>query len=94
MLAVPRATADEGPGETQFGRYARLGVTVSRRVGGAVIRNRVKRRLREWFRTSPVRTAGNVDLVVIARPSAASLPSGALRGELEGLCARLAKGAS
>ena len=29
---------------------SRLGITVSRKVGGAVVRNRVKRRIREWFR--------------------------------------------
>ena len=48
---------------------SRLGVTVSSKVGGAVVRNRVKRWLREAFRE----VAGElpaVDLVVIARPSA------------------------
>lgn len=94
MLAAPRepAAGAAGPGETQFVQFARLGVTVSRRVGGAVVRNRVKRRLREWFRTSPVRAAGPLDLVVIARPPAATLAGEALCRELDGLCGRLVGG--
>lgn len=32
--------------------HARLGMIVSRRVGNAVVRNRIKRCVREWFRTS------------------------------------------
>jgi len=50
---------------------ARLGLSVSRKVGGAVERNRVKRVLREQFATlSPDLPAG-IDVVVIARPGAA-----------------------
>ena len=48
----------------------RLGVTVSRKVGNAVIRNRVKRSVREWFRQSRSALPGSVDLIVIARQSA------------------------
>jgi len=48
----------------------RLGVTVSRKVGGAVTRNRVKRRVREVFRQHPQRLLANHDLLVIAKPGA------------------------
>ena len=51
----------------------RLGVTVSRRVGGSVVRSRVKRRIREWFRRVRSRLPMSRDLVVIARPMAAQL---------------------
>ena len=51
----------------------RLGVTVSKRVGNAVVRNRVKRGIREWFRRSRVSLAPQGDLVVIARQGAAKL---------------------
>jgi ribonuclease P protein component len=48
----------------------RLGITASRRVGGAVQRNRVKRRIREWFRGAKTNISGDLDLVVIARRGA------------------------
>ncbi len=60
--------------ERPEGGAGRLGLTVSRRVGNAVVRNRVKRRVREWFRearTSELRDG--IDLVVIARQAAATL---------------------
>jgi ribonuclease P protein component len=50
---------------------ARLGLSVSRKVGGAVERNRVKRALRERFaELAPALPAG-LDVVVIARPGSA-----------------------
>ncbi len=47
----------------------RLGVTVSSRIGCAVVRNRVKRWVREAFRASAADLPA-IDVVVIARPSA------------------------
>jgi ribonuclease P protein component len=58
---------------------------VSRRVGNAVARNRVKRRVREWFRREKRRLDAGRDYVVIARPGAAALPARELWAELEGL---------
>lgn len=63
----------------------RLGLTVSRRVGGAVVRNRVKRRVREWFRRASLRRVGAFDWVVIARPGAPQLAGRALHDELDAL---------
>jgi ribonuclease P protein component len=57
----------------------RLGLSVSRKVGNAVTRNTVRRRLREVFRASEV--PGNLDLVVSARPAAAGAAFGELRAE-------------
>jgi ribonuclease P protein component len=56
-----------------LGGVSRLGVTVSRRVGNAVIRNRVKRWIREWFRKDRGAIGPGLDLVVIARPAAARM---------------------
>jgi ribonuclease P protein component len=56
-------------------RGARLGITVSRRVGKAIVRSRVKRRIREWFRQERSNLDPQVDLVVIGRRAAADLSS-------------------
>ena len=49
----------------------RLGLSVSRRVGNAVTRNAVRRRLREVFHASLPEVPGSWDLVVSARPESA-----------------------
>jgi ribonuclease P protein component len=49
------------------GGPARLGITASRRIGGAVVRNRAKRLVREAFRACPELFPEGIDLVVIAR---------------------------
>lgn len=46
----------------------RVGFSVSKRVGEAVERNRVKRVLREAFRLNAQSIGGNMDFVLIARP--------------------------
>ncbi len=63
---------------------SRLGITAGRKVGNAVVRNRFKRRVRAWFRARRSDFASEVDLVVIARRSGASL-------SLEQLDTRLSK---
>jgi len=70
---------------------SRLGLAVSRRVGRGVVRNRVKRRVREWFRRGGrERLGGRVDLVVIARSPAAQLGGREVARELDRLCQGLA----
>jgi ribonuclease P protein component len=67
----------------------RIGVTASRRVGGAVVRNLVKRRVREWFRRNRSSVPTGVDLVVIARPAAAGLTQLGTDRELGAAAGRL-----
>jgi ribonuclease P protein component len=50
---------------------SRLGVVVSKKVGGSVVRSRVKRLLRESFRLHQYEFAHTLDLVLVARPSIA-----------------------
>ena len=45
-----------------------MGFAVSRRVGGAVVRNRARRRLREAYRRQQHVLRANVDVVFISRP--------------------------
>src|SRR5881397_4029481 len=53
--------------ETHF----RVGLITSKRIGGAVVRNRVRRRLREIVRRHQHALASGLWFVIIARPSAA-----------------------
>jgi ribonuclease P protein component len=64
---------------------SRLGITASRKVGGAVVRNRFKRRVRAWFRARRQEFSEDVDLVVIARRSGARLTFAELDQRLSGL---------
>ena len=71
----------------------RLGITVTRRVGGAVVRNRVKRRVREIYRrwvAQPQLPA--LDIVVHAKPSVAQVSFGDLKADLERQLAGLLPG--
>ncbi|MGH7903608.1 MAG: ribonuclease P protein component [Candidatus Dormibacteraceae bacterium] len=77
----------------------RVGVTSSRRVKGAVARNRARRRLREVARLhllggdSPLRGTGIAyDVVLIARPEALALPFAALAAEVIAFRKRLESG--
>jgi ribonuclease P protein component len=67
LYAFPRADAEPPEGAP------RLGVSVSRRVGGAVERSRVKRVLREAFWLEAERLPSSSDYVVVARPDAKDL---------------------
>jgi ribonuclease P protein component len=85
MYAGTLGNADRGPARS------RLGMTVSRRIGSAVVRNRTRRRVRECYRLKlrsmfPDGTA----LIVIARAGAGALKTPAIAGELLQAASKLA----
>jgi ribonuclease P protein component len=86
LFALPGASS-EGP-EGRQGRQGRIGITVSKKVGNAVVRNRVKRWIRECYRRHRPQFPSRLDLVVVARPPAAAASHAVVCRELTTLVRR------
>ena len=71
LYVFPRQSAS--PTTASEASDQRLGVSVGRKVGGAVARNRVKRLLRQAFWSVVPAPAGDHDYVIVARPDTAAL---------------------
>lgn len=68
----------------------RLGITVTRKIGGAVVRNRMKRRFRALARDLlPVRGVAGADHVLIGRQAGVERDFALLKAELEKALAKL-----
>lgn len=74
--------------KSEPGAGTRIGIVTSRRVGGAVQRNRVRRRLREIVRLARPELSSGFMLVLIARPAAAAAEFQALREDWTRLARR------
>jgi ribonuclease P protein component len=83
VYAFPRSEGDDSE--------PRLGVSVGRKLGGAVERNRMKRLLREAFWASADDLRASHDFVIVARPAAGELAreggERAIEAELRGVLA-------
>lgn len=79
---VVYVAASDGP--------TRLGITVTKKIGNAVVRNRIKRAVRETFRGCAATIARGVSLVVIARDGSSKLGVPATAAELAPAFASLA----
>jgi ribonuclease P protein component len=62
---------------------SRLGITVSKKVGKAVTRNRIKRTIREHFRLNRRLLPGRLDINIIARQSSGRIGTAAIRDHLD-----------
>ena len=67
----------------------RVGVTASRKLGGAVQRNRAKRLVREAFRRHRLLFPGGLDIVFVAKKSAVAVDYDQVVREIEKLCRKL-----
>jgi ribonuclease P protein component len=71
----------------------RLGITASKKVGTAVVRNRVKRRIRELWRLNKHEFSEGYDVVILARKTARDATFQALRSQVEELGRKMSHGA-
>ena len=80
FIVISRANARE---------VHRLGITVSAKIGGAVVRNRIKRFVREYFRSHQNSRSTHRDLLIIARKGAGDLSHPQVVREIGKACASL-----
>jgi len=66
----------------------RLGITVSKKIGGAVVRNRARRLIKEAYRLNEHRLADGVDMVLVARGRTPKMRCAEVERELLSLWAR------
>jgi ribonuclease P protein component len=69
---------------------SRLGITVSKKVGKAVTRNRIKRTIRELFSIEQKLWPGRLDINIIARPSSGRIGAAEIRDHLRSCFEKIA----
>jgi ribonuclease P protein component len=92
LLHTGRSVSDRyfllsyGPNELG---HSRLGITVTKRVGNAVIRNRLKRLMREYFRANRSRIKRDLDINIVVKKPAADISFEKAKVSLHGLVDRI-----
>ena len=92
FFVLRRAEPPAASRQVAVAAAARFGITVTRKVGNAVVRNRIKRIVREGCRRAPHLFSAGTDLVILARPSAAEARLTDVTSELLELARRLGTG--
>jgi len=72
-------------------RAARLGITTTRRLGTAVVRNRTRRLVREAFRRGLMALPAGLDMVIVAKKPAAEMAAAAIFEDLTGIARKAAR---
>jgi len=70
---------------------ARIGITTTKKLGSAVVRNRVRRMIREAFRRNRAAFPPNMDIVVVAKRASINVTSTAIAEDLAQLGRRAAR---
>lgn len=96
VFVSPRQTTSDGTGQggesparATLSLPTRLGITITRKIGNAVERNRIKRLVREVFRLHRVRLPEGLDLVWVAKQQAAQACFADVLDDFEALARRL-----
>ncbi len=82
--ALPKSLAENPP--------TRIGVTVTRKIGNAVVRNRIKRLIREGFRRRRRDFAPGLDIVWVAKRGASAIHYSDVLAQIDDLLRRLGAG--
>lgn len=71
--------------KNRSGGVNRLGITVSKKLGNAVTRNRIRRRIKEAYRINETNFKNGYDIVIVARHGGENAQFSALEGEIKKL---------
>jgi len=76
-----------------MGRFerTRLGITVTKKTGDSITRNRIKRFIREYFRLNKQNIAGNWDINIIAKKEASNLSSHQVFSSLQNIFGQISR---
>ena len=72
-----------------YRRENRFGITVTKKLGNAVKRNKIRRRLKEIYRLNEALLHTGYDLVIVAKPAILSADYRTLDAEFKAVCAKL-----